>query len=95
MSPLPHYSEFFFLYQGEMFLLKQKVSEVGFNESELIYPLAVNTALLSKSKEVPGEAGQVQELSADTQDPCLWPRRVTEEPEPIGQATPHLPRRVH
>lgn len=36
---------------------------------ELIYPLGVNTALLSKSKEAPGEAGQVQELSADTWDP--------------------------
>ena len=68
-------------------------SEVGFNESELIYPLGVNTALLSKSKEVPGEAGQVQELSAGTLDPCLWPERVTAEPLPIGQATPHLPRR--
>lgn len=68
-------------------------SEVGFNESELIYPLGVNTALLSKSKEVPGEAEQVQELSADTLDPCLWPGRVTAEPLPIGQATPHLPRR--
>lgn len=72
--------------------------QAGCNESELIYPLGVNTALLSKGRGAPGRPDGARELSADTRDPETGRHP---KPQPEGWATaggtwrPHPFRRPH